>query len=485
MSSQKAEQLHELELLVKERDRRRMFQRLQSFSPYPFQKRFLASSAEKAQTLLMAANQVGKTFIGGANMAYHLTGLYPDWWEGHRWTHPIDAWAAGVSAESTRDIIQAELVGAPDNDELRGTGMIPKDCLGMSTRKPQVPNAIQSILVKHYTDGIFDGYSRLTMKAFEQGDKKFMGRAVHEIWLDEQPPDSLFGQCITRTVNTGGHVSMTFTPEDGVTKVVADFMQRIKPSQALINATWDDAPHLDEKRKEQLLATYDEHERDMRTRGIPMFGSGPVFTVAEDDLLIDPFEIPHYWPGIAGLDIGWDHPTACVWLRWDRDTDTVYVVDEYRKRQAVIEIHSAAINSKPRVPVAWPHDGEKHDPGSGRTFADQYRMNGCHMLPFHMTNPMALGETGQGNYKIEPGISAMHSRMKRGGFKVFRTCHMWREEYRMYHREDGKIKDIDDDLMSATRYAHQMLRFAEEPSAPGFTIPFDKPITYIEQEYLA
>jgi len=433
----------------------------------------------------MAANQVGKTFIGAANMAYHLTGLYPDWWVGHKWHHPIDAWAAGVSAESTRDIIQAELLGPPDNDELRGTGMIPGHCIGASTRKPQVPNAVQSILVKHHTDGIFDGWSRCTFKAFEQGDKKFMGRGIHEIWLDEQPPDSLFGQCITRTVNTGGHLSMTFTPEDGVTKVVADFMQRIKPSQALINATWDDAPHLDPTRKANLLATYDDHERDMRTRGIPMFGSGPVFPVPEDELLVDPFEIPHYWPGICGLDIGWDHPTAAVWLRWDRDSDTVYVVDEYRKRKAVIALHAAAINSRPSVPVAWPHDGEKHEVGSGATFADQYRTAGCQMLPFHMTNPPAIGDKGSGNYKVGPGISSMLSRMKIGKFKVFRTCSMWREEYRMYHREEGKIKDLNDDLMSATRYAHQMLRYAEEPGNVGFHIAFNKPITYVHQEYLA
>lgn len=485
MSSQKAEVLAELEALVAERDRRRSLNRLETFRPYEFQKRLLASSRENAQTLLMAANQVGKTLSGGANMAYHLTGLYPDWWEGHKWQHPIDAWAAGVSAESTRDIIQAELMGPPDDPMAKGTGWLPLNCIGLSTRKPQVPNAIQSVLVRHHTNGVFDGWSRLTFKAFEQGDKKFMGRAVHEIWLDEQPPDSLFGQCVTRTVTTGGHVTMTFTPEDGVTKVVADFTRSLKPGQQLINATWEDAPHLTEERKQQLLSVYDEHERDMRTKGIPMFGSGPVFTTAEDDLLVDPFEIPGHWVGICGLDIGWDHPTAAVWMYWDRDADTVYVTDEYRKRKAVIAIHASALNARPRVPIAWPHDGEKHDPGSGATYAQQYRDAGCNMLPFHFTNPPVIGDKSGGNYNVEPGISAMNTRMQEGRFKVFRTCREWREEYRMYHRENGKIWALDDDLMSATRYAHQMLRYAELPQAPGLVIPFNKKITYIEQEYLA
>jgi phage terminase large subunit-like protein len=208
----KARQLAELEDLVAEKRRRTAYQKLETFRPYDWQKSFLFSSLENRQTLLMAANQVGKTLTGAANISYHLTGLYPDWWEGHKWHGPIDAWAAGVSAESTRDIIQAELLGPPDNLDMRGTGMIPGHCIGKSTRKPQVPDALQSILIKHHTDGKFDGWSRLTFKAFEQGDGKFMGRSIHEIWLDEQPPDSLFGQCVTRTVNTGGNVSMTFTP---------------------------------------------------------------------------------------------------------------------------------------------------------------------------------------------------------------------------------------------------------------------------------
>jgi hypothetical protein len=37
------------------------------------------------ERLLMAANQVGKTLAGAAEAAFHLTGRYPDWWEGRRW----------------------------------------------------------------------------------------------------------------------------------------------------------------------------------------------------------------------------------------------------------------------------------------------------------------------------------------------------------------------------------------------------------------
>lgn len=478
--AQKRAQLEELEKLYEVKTERETFNRLVYLQPYDWQKSLFASSLKNKQTLLMAANRVGKSYAGASNIAFHATGLYPDWWEGYRWEEPINVWVAGVSSESTRDILQNELLGPPDNIELSGSGAIPKHCIGETTRKPQVPNGFQSVLIKHHTDGEFDGWSRIAFKAFEQGESKFMGQSVHEIWLDEQPPDGLFTQCITRTANTEGHVTMTFTPEDGVTPVIHQFTKNRKPGQALIGATWEDAPHLTEEVKGQLLSVYGEHEREMRAKGIPVFGSGPVFTVPDEDIVIEPFEIPDYWPAIGAIDFGWDHPTAAVWLRWDRDSDTIYLVDEYRQKKETVAIHAAALTSRNPVPFAWPHDGMKHETGSGVTMADQYRHHGVQMLPTYFTNPLAPAETGKGNFKVEPGINHLHERLQTGRFRVFKTCNEWFDEYRMYHREDGKIHALDDDLMSATRYATQSLRFAEVPSrmGHGYSRTFDTTLKY-------
>jgi hypothetical protein len=50
--------------------------------------------------------------------------------------------------------------------------------------------------------------------------------------------------------------------------------------------------------------------------------------------------------------------------------------------------------------------------------------------------------------------------MESGKFKVFDTLSDWFEEFRMYHRKEGKVVPLRDDLMSATRYAFQSQRFA-------------------------
>ena len=73
----------------------------------------------------------------------------------------------------------------------------------------------------------------------------------------------------------------------------------------------------------------------------------------------------------------------------------------------------------------------------------------------------ADGSTG-----VEAGILHVLDRMKTGRFKVAEHLHEWWEEFRLYHRKNGLIVKECDDLMSATRYAVMMLRYAvEEPDA--------------------
>ena len=53
---------------------------------------------------------------------------------------------------------------------------------------------------------------------------------------------------------------------------------------------------------------------------------------------------------------------------------------------------------------------------------------------------------------------AMLTRMETGKFKVFSPLLDWFEEFRLYHRKDGKVVKEGDDLLAATRYGVMMLR---------------------------
>lgn len=193
-----------------------------------------------------------------------------------------------------------------------------------------------------------------------------------------------------------------------------------------------------------------------------MMGSGLVFAIPDEQIMTDPIKIPAHWPRICAVDFGWDHPFASVWIAWDRDNDTAYVYDAYRESKALPPIHASSIRHRGGwIPIAWPHDGLQTDKASGIPLADQYRKEGLKLLPNKFSNPPAPGQKeGQGGNGVEAGIFAILTAMEEGRFKVFSTLNEWFEEKRQYHRKDGKIVALRDDLMSATRYAFQSLRFA-------------------------
>ena len=464
-----------LELLREQRKRER-FNRIDSYDPYPYQQKFHDTSKESNQRLLMAANRIGKSYCGAAEMSYHLRGMYPEWWKGRRYDQPITAWAGGVSNETTRDIVQAELLGSPDDPDAFGSGAIPKNYIIKTERKPGVPNAKSVALIRH----VSGGNSSLHFKAYEMGQEKWQGRSVDVVWLDEEPSREIYSQAVTRTLDRRGMVYMTFTPEAGMTETVAAFMNRIQSGQSLVNATWDDASekikslkgengHLSEVVMEQILSAYSPHEREMRRYGRPSIGSGLIFPVDESKIIIDPVEIKDHWPRIAAIDFGWDHPTAVAWCAVDRDEDTFYVYDCHRESKASPAVHAQTIRSRPRfIPIAYPHDGNRRDSMGNPGLADQYRNLGCNFLLEHFSNPPALGNN-KGSNSIEEGIMAMLQSMEAGNFKVFSTLSNWFEEFRMYHRKGGKVVPFRDDLMSATRYAFQSQRFAVSGSDPAWT----------------
>lgn len=270
-------------------------------------------------------------------------------------------------------------------------------------------------------------------------------------------------------------------------------MNNLMPGQSLTNASWDDASesvrtivhgtpgHLSEAVMEQILAVYSPHEREMRKYGRPSVGSGLVFLIPEEKLMIDPYPIPSDWPRIFGIDFGYDHPTALACIAVNPETigsdeEDIVVYDTYRQNKASPYVHAQAIRTRGRYPISFPHDGNRLDSMGNPGLADQYRNHGLNMLLEHFTNPPALGEKKGGN-SIETGIMHMLTMMEQGRFKVFSTLTDWFEEYRMYHRSGGppKIVPLHDDLMAATRYAVMSTRFAVAEDDPTWNRDIEYP----------
>ena len=439
----------ELEAVIaKELERRVSQRRLTDYRPYPKQREFHEAGASFRQRLLMAANQVGKTWAAGFELAMHATGEYPDWWRGRRWDRAIVGWAAGVTGESTRDNPQRILLGRPG---AWGTGAIPKSALLDTSSSRGLADAVDTIQVRHVSGDI----SSIQLKSYEKGREKWQGETLDFVWFDEEPPEDIYTEGLTRTNATSGMTLVTFTPLLGMTNVVSRFLLEKPSGTHVTTMTIEDAEHYTNEQRLTIIASYPEHERKARTQGIPQLGSGRVFPIDEDELRCEPFAIPSDWPQLAALDFGWDHPSAAVKLAWDRDSDCIYVTACHRAKQQTPVLFAGAV--KPWgawLPWAWPHDGLQHDKGSGIQLAAQYRSQGLRMLGVH-------AQFEDGSNGLEAGIAEMLDRMQTGRLKVFAHLADWWEEFRLYHRKEGLIVKERDDILSATRYGVMMRRFAE------------------------
>jgi len=424
---------------------------LSTYRPYPKQGTFHEAGLLHRERLLMAANQVGKTIAAGMETAMHLTGRYPAWWVGRTFERATHCWASGKSGTDTRDNPQRILLGRPGEI---GTGSIPKDAIVSLSTGRGVADAVDTIRVRHRDGDI----STCTLKTYDQGRERWQGETLDLVWFDEEPPEDIYTEGLTRTNATGGFVYITFTPLLGISNVVRRFYVDHAPGTHITQMTLEDAEHYTAEQREAIAATYDEFEREARTQGIPQLGSGRVFPINEGQVACASFEIPRHWPRISGLDFGYDHPTGAVQLAWDRDADILYCICAYRERHKTPVQFAPCVRPWGEYPWAWPHDGLQHDKGSGEQLMAQYRAQGLKMLSVRATYE-------DGTWGLEAGVTEMLDRMQTGRLKVFYHLREWFEEFNLYHRKDGLIVAEHEDLLSATRYAMMMRRLAQVKGA--------------------
>ena len=441
----------ELLSLLQERQRRTERRKIHGYYPddgplrrelYPKHLDFFAAGVQYRERCMLAANRVGKTEgVGGYELVLHLTGEYPHWWVGRRFDRPTSWWAAGDTGKTVRDILQAKLLGPPGNPDKQGTGLIPGDLIKSTTPKAGVPDAVETIFVRHKSGGT----SSVQLKSYDQGRESFQGTEQDGILLDEEPPLAIYTECLLRTMTTQGMVLATFTPLEGLSETVMHFLpdgqiqERRDGSRFLVMATWDDVPHLSPAAKKELWDAIPPYQRDARAKGVPQLGSGAIYPVPESDISCEPFEIPKHWPRVYALDVGWNR-TAALWLAIDRQTQTVYAYSEHYRSHAEPSIHAEAIRAR----GDW-IQGVVDPAARGRSQKD-----GEQLIRNYRDLGLVLLEAQN---SVESGIYDVWQRMSGGRFKVFKTLQNWFSEYRLYRRDEkGRIVKERDHLMDCTRY---------------------------------
>jgi hypothetical protein len=215
-------------------------------------------------------------------------------------------------------------------------------------------------------------------------------------------------------------------------------MPEISPSKYLVNAGWDDAPHLDENTKAELLEATPPFLREARSKGVPSLGAGAIYPIPESDIACDHFDIPIYWPRAYAFDVGWNR-TAALWCAWEPSTGIGYLYAEHYRGMAEPAVHAEAIKAR----GSWIHGVV--DPASrgsndeGRKLYDLYSQMGLHL--------------SMADNAVDAGLYDTWSALSTGRLKVMRHLLNFFNEYRLYRRnERGLIVKKHDHLMDCMRY---------------------------------
>lgn len=435
-----------------------------NYGVYPWQAEF--HNHTETERLLMAANRVGKTRSASAEIAIHATGLYPSWWQGRRVVGGGKYWCCAETTEDAKNILQEALLGPSG---MHGTGWIPAErIVDITYRQAGIPEVVETITVRHVSNQL----SRITQKTYQMEVRGFRGESLDGMWCDELVPMDIYTEGLTRLLDRKGFMIVTFTPTEGPGDVVRHFMEAKEGSGIYVkNVTWDDVTHLDPVEKARLLQSYPAHERETRARGVPMLGTGAVFPIADETIAISPMDLPGHWPRINGVDFGIDHPAAGAFCAWDRDSNTFYVYDCYKAPGETPVYHAAAMKKYGDwIPNAWPHDGLQREKSSNIALKDMYRKHGMNMTREHAKFPPNHHLDPNGNSR-EAGLIEMYEFMRTGKFKVFSNLSQFFEEKRLYHRKDGQVVAVFDDILSAARYAFMMRRYAVTKPNVGIARP--------------
>lgn len=401
---------------------------------YAKQMEFFESGAHFRERAFIAGNRVGKTQAGAYELTLHLTGNYPEWWTGRRFSHPVVAWASGDSSKTTRDIIQLSLYG-PMHDW--GSGMLPRDKIIRVTAKTGIADCLETIYVRHVSGGI----SEVGLKSYDQQREAFQGTSRDVIWLDEEPPADIYVEALLRTMVVNGMILVTATPLQGMTEIMRSFVQPHEGDESkwFTQATWDSVPHLDSAAKSALLASIPPYQREARSKGVPQLGAGAIYQIAEADIVVPDFEIPAYWPRAYGLDVGWKK-TCAIWGARDNETGVVYLYSEHYMGLQQPSLHAASIRARGDwVPGVIDPAAAGRSQVDGEQLIQLYRREGLRLQP-------AVNA-------VESGLYACWQMMSSGKLKIFSSLGNWLSEVRLYARDaDGKVIKQHDHAMDAMRY---------------------------------
>lgn len=441
------------------------------FVPDKWQARAITLGKTEPYRMVCAANRLGKSYFASYEASVHATGRYPHDWAGMRYDKPIHVMVLGYdwSQLARPEAIQELVCGSADR---RGTGWIPKKDIVTSVLKSGMRNTLEYMTVRHYdSTGKYDGDSKISFAAYSGDDKTIMGTTIDFALLDEQCPENIFQQIVTRgwtskdrNGNNTARVLYVATPEMGMDPTISQFWNETEYDEdgnitagryhsGLIHVTLWDSGQFTEEEKKRMVSSIDPWQAKFRIEGIPSAGAGMVFAgILKESIIEVTPEIKMNWKRLIGVDLGYRDSTTFLFMAKDPETGIYYLYHEegFEETEAIICASKIRPLQKKFIPAILPKDG-KADRGLGVTYRSIYEGAGMKVLKEDAAN-WYFDKEGK-NRTIKAGITYMRELMLSGRFKVHPNCLGFLREFDQYAYDEKNKFTGSDHYIDAARYA--------------------------------
>lgn len=190
--------------------------------------------------------------------------------------------------------------------------------------------------------------STIQFMSYEQEVEKFAGTDQDWIYFDEEPPQDIFLENNMRLIDRGGKWWMAMTPVEGMTWTYDDvyLKARTDTNYFVVEVDTTDNPYVSEIEIIAALGALTEDEKAARLRGQYVQRGGLIYKMFNPNVhIIDPMVPPLDWLWVAGMDHGFNNPTAWLWAAINRD-GTVIIFDEHYASGKIVAWHAEKVLEK-------------------------------------------------------------------------------------------------------------------------------------------
>lgn len=338
------------------------------YQPHDKQQDFHRSGARGR--LFIGGNRSGKTVGGAAEAVWRAMGRHP-----YLHVPPPPTYGRVVSVDflnGVEKIVRPEISRWLPASELLG-------------------GSWESAYNKELRVLTLENRSTIEFMSYDQSLEKFAGTSRHWIWFDEEPPQDIFTECKLRLLDTGGHWWITMTPVEGMTYTYDDIYlaARTDPNLYVVEVDTTMNPHLNPGEIDILLSGLSEDEKTARIHGRFVQRGGLIYKHFSPANIIDPIDprdlVKNGWMQIAGMDHGFNNPTAWLWGAVDRDGRIIIHNEHYRSGE-IVRYHAQMVHLKNQelgiVPSYYVGDPSirNTDPITGTSVLLEYMENGIPII---------------------------------------------------------------------------------------------------------